>query len=222
MADLLSEVQDLLGGLSIAIGGQQAPLAIGGMISPGSYNPADGTAKVLFGSEMVNEADDSTPDAPKLVPPVESPPYPIATQSLGAQFGPTGGERCFVLPVDGGGIIFLVHYDDSPGVDAGEHLIRHPAHIKSKLHLKNDGSTTLGAETQVQVVAPQVYLGERSSNGNDGVVRLEDLQNATNAIISAVQTAFNTFARTVQPGSGAPAPNVQSVTAQASDVSFSA
>lgn len=222
MADLLAEVQDLLGGLSIALGAQHAPIAIAGMITPGSYNPADGTATVLFGSEMVNEADDSTADAPKLVPPVESPPYPIATQSLGAQFGPTGGERCFVLPVDGGGLIFLAHYDDSPGVAAGEHLIRHPAHTASKLYLKNDGSTTLGAKTQVQVVAPRVLLGERNANGNDGVVRLADLQNATNAVISAVQTAFNSFATHVQPGTGAPAPTVQPVTAQASDVSFSA
>lgn len=219
---LAAEVADLIAGMGIALGGQHVPIAVAGLISAGSYDPANGTAKVLIGSEMVNPTDDSTPENISLQPPKEYGPYPIATQSLGAQFGPTGGERCFILPADGGGLIVLAHYDDSPGVAAGEHLIQHPAHTDSRFHVKNDGSTTLGGTTQVQVVAPKVFLGERSSSGNDGIVRESDLQTVSDAIIRAVQEAFNAFAQTVQPGSGVPPPTVSAVTAQSSDVSFTA
>jgi hypothetical protein len=65
-------------------------------------------------------------------------------------------------------------------------------------------------------------LGENDSSGNDGVMRQSDGQKLANDIINAVQQAINQGFLRTQPGTGFPAPTIQQVQAEASDITFSA
>lgn len=219
MAGLEAEIQDLLAGIGISQARHQPPGPLACMIADGTYKPYLDTAEVRIGWNMVQYDDDGNVIPPEKV--ATFGPFPILNMP-GEQTGVIGGERCWLLPVAGGAVIVLASYDEAPGVAAGEKIHRQPAHTDSYLHHKNDGTSVHSAEKRVIVTAPKVCLGENDSSGNDGVVRESDLQAVTNAIIKAVQTAFNQFARTVQPGSGTPPPTVGQVQAESSTITFSA
>ena len=216
---LEAQVQDAVSGMGMVAARGQGPHAEHGMIVNGSFDPKLGTVKVLFGSDML-QFDASG----NLLPVDQLPargPYPLLTPWLGVQGAPVGGERCVVIPAAGSWVVAITHWDDSPGIEAGEFIAQSMRFPDSHLHLKNDGSAVHKAQTVAIVTAPQVLLGETSLSGSDGVVRQSDLQSAIDALQSAVQTALNTLAQTVQAGGGVPAPSVASTTVQASSITFS-
>lgn len=216
---LEAQVQDAVSGMGMVAARGQSPHAEHGMIVNGSFDPRLGTVKVLFGSDMLQY------DASENLIPVDQlparGPYPLLTPWLGVQGGPVGGERCVAIPAAGSWVVAVTHWDDSPGIEAGEFIAQSMRFPDSHLHLKNDGSTVLKGQTVSIVTAPQVLLGETSASGNDGVVRQADLQAAIDALQNAVQTALDTLAQAVQPGSGVPAPDVASTTVTASSITFS-
>lgn len=216
---LRSELQDEIAGQGLAAARHHAPLPVACLIADSTFDPKNDTAEVFIGSEFVQYDDDGNPIPLSQVPTYG--PFPIINPP-GQQKGLVGGERCFVIPVEGGGIIALASYDDAPGVESGEWIQQHRAHPDSQFYLKNDGTAVHQAEKRAIVTAPRVCLGENDSSGNDGVVREADLQKAVNDVIKAVQQAFNQGFLTVQPGSGAPPPTVGQVQAQASEITFSA
>lgn len=217
---LESELQDFTAHIGLAAGRHMPPAGVAGLIADGTYDPKYGTVKVYIGSEMLQYDDEGNLKDFTALPPYG--PFPLLATHIGQQGAPTGGERCYLIPVEGGALVAIAHFDDSPGIPAGEHITQHPAHTSSHFHLKNDGSSVHSAETIAIVTAPQVLLGEKQSSGNDGVVREADLQKGLDDLKKAVQQALNQLAQTVQSGSGVAAPSVDSVTAQASQVSFSA
>lgn len=219
MAHLGAEIQDLLSGVAISQNRHQPPGAIACLIADGTYNPQNDTAEVRIGWEMIQYDGDGA-----VIPPEKTPtkgPFPIIN-APGEQTGLIGGERCWLFPVAGGALIVLTSYNEAPAVPAGEKKYSQPSHPDNYLHLKNDGTSVHSAEKRAIVTAPRVCLGESDSSGNDGVVRLTDDQATTDAILKVVQQAFNQLCKTLQPGSGVPPPTVQSVTAQASKITFSA
>ncbi len=216
---LEAEVQDAVSGMGMVAARGQAPHAQHGMIVNGSFDPKLGTVKVLFGSDMI-QYDASG----NLIPVDQLPargPYPLLVPWLGVQGAPVGGERCVVIPAAGTWVVAMTHWDDSPGIEAGEFIAQSMRFPDSHLHLKNDGTSVHKGQTAAIVTGPQVYLGEMTSQGADGVVRQSDLQLAINALQQAVQTALNTLAQTVQPGGGVPAPDVADTTVQASTITHS-
>lgn len=217
---LRAELQDEIAGVGLAAMRHEGPLPVACFIADGTFDPKNDTAEVWIGSEMVQYD-----DAGDLIPKEKLPtfgPFPVINLP-GQQKGLVGGERCYVIPVDGGGLIALASYDDAPAVNPGEWMQQHRAHPDSQFYLKNDGTAVHSAQKRAIVTGPRVCLGEDDSSGDDGVVRKSDLQKAIDdALHTAVQNAFNEFSRTVQPGSGAPPPTVAQVHVQSSEVTFSA
>lgn len=213
------EMQDEVAGMGIALARHHAPAPVACLIANGTFDPKTDTAEVHIGAELIRYDDDGN-----LIPADKIPtfgPFPIINVP-GQQKGVVGGERCFVIPVDGGGIIALASYDDAPGIDAGEWMQRHQAHPDSQFYLKNDGTAVHSAETRAIVTAPRVCLGEGDSSGNDGVMRESDGQKLADDLKKHVQDALNQLARIVQLGSGVAAPTIEQTTAQGSSVTFSA
>jgi hypothetical protein len=67
----------------------------------------------------------------------------------------------------------------------------------------------------------KILIGKGGLGAPDSVMTQSDAQTLANAIIESVQTAFNTFAATVQSGSGVPPPTVGPVTATGSSITES-
>lgn len=218
---IIGAAQDMLAGIHTSEARWRAPMPMLCCISNGTYDATTDTACVWIQAEMVNYDADGN-----LIPAQQFGPYPIARHHYGEQSGPNGGEQCYVFPVEGGGIIQLAGFKDAfanwGGVQASEWRMLHPQHPTSYFYLKNDGTNWMSAEGSAVVIAPQVFLGESQSSGNDGIVRYSDLQTVVNNVIQAVQNAFDTVIPTLEAGSGGTPPTVQSVQSQSSRVSFSA
>jgi hypothetical protein len=168
--------------------------------------------------------DSSEPDSQ----PVIHRDVPLLTNHIGDQGGPIGNERAILFPIeDSHTFVALLFCDDqdSPQAAAGEkhlHLRSQDMQIALACFLKiQQDATRIGHQRKVTVLAPQVVLGMDESEDPNGIVRKQDLQKAVDdALQTAVQNAFNAFARTVQPGSGAPPPTVAHVTAESSTNAF--
>jgi hypothetical protein len=80
--------------------------------------------------------------------------------------------------------------------------------------------TILGLPSGKRIIiddaAGDILIGEAGLTANDRVMTESKTQTLANAILSAVQTAFDTFAATVESGSGAPPPTLGTVTASGS------
>lgn len=216
----LAESLDFVANVGMVADRQGAPTVQHGLIVDGSFDPTLGTVKVRFGADMLETDVDGN-----LLPVDQLPargPYPLLTPFIGQQGAPTGGERCIAIPADGSWVVAITHWDDSPGILAGEWIARHPRFTQSHFHLKNDGSSVHSAETMAIVTGPQVLLGEMTPIPGDSVVRQSDLQQAVNDVLSVVSRALEQLAQQVQPGSGVPAPSIAGVTATGSDISHSA
>jgi hypothetical protein len=195
--------------------GQAPPNGIEGLIQPGSYNPADGTVSVRVGGTIGLPAGDF--DQELVIPSVR-----VNTPGIGIQAGPTGDERVILHPIEGGFTCTYVHdLDDSPGANAGEIVQVQRLDSSTFTKLLTGGINSIGASTQANIIAPQVALGyDQPDTSNDGVVRYEDLNNNTIAIINAVQAAFNQLCTQIQSGQGVPPPQVQTPTPTASETVF--
>lgn len=203
----------------------QSPVSMGyeGFVVPGSFDPKDGTVHVTIGNTYA--IDQNEFDSPLTLPNIR-----IATGHVGMMGGPIGGERVALHPIEGGFIATLYHdEDDVPGLKAGEWcamLRQDPAVLGNQpqptfIKLQNDGVARIGGQNNIALISPQVTLGFDGNPQNTlGVVRQSDLQDVADKIIKAVQTAFNNFAKTVQPGSGVPAPTLDKQTAGSSSSVF--
>ena len=209
--------EDLIS-LAVQISKQNQPTSDGleGTVAPGSYNPADGTISVRVGNTISNPGDEF--DTEMVIPNVR-----VMTNGIGVQSGPSGDERVVLHKIEGGYVASHVHdLDDSPGAGAGEIWSQQRLDPSTFSKLLSGGIHSLGASTQINAIAPQVALGyDQPDTSTDGVVRLEDMQNYGNAIISAVQAAFNQLCLTIQSGPGVPSPQVQQPTPTASQTTFS-
>jgi hypothetical protein len=194
-----------------------------GIVYPGSWNPSDSTIQVVIGTTGTLD-DGATPADNQVLNPT---PIPLLNTSLNAQGGPVGLERVILLQFEGGPIAILKHdADDSPGVPSGEHhtYLRSSDRgtiVDSFVKVQSD-ATRLGHEQKVSVLSPIVVLGADEQSDDLAIVRLGDLQNATNAIIASVQSAMDALCERIQPGSGVAPPAIGSVTPTASETSYTA
>jgi hypothetical protein len=99
---------------------KQQPKSFEGIIVPGSYKPENGTVEVVFTHT------DSIPQG-TVVGPFSHPIYPLLSPVYQMQAGPRGGERCQIIPREGGtyGVLLEHDTDDSPNTPAGEFWYLH-------------------------------------------------------------------------------------------------
>lgn len=196
--------------------------AIEGLAVPGSYRPSDGTVDVMESHTATLSASDG--DTPANEPIIHK-SVPILTPMVGHQSGPIGNERCILIPVKGAWRVIFDHdEDDSVQAPQGEKWIHLQDKDKNKVAQSfvkvQADAVRLGHTQKATILAPQVILGQDTADDSLGIVRKTDDQQTTNAILQAVQTALNAFAKTVQSGPGVPPPTIGQVTAQASNTSF--
>jgi Phage protein Gp138 N-terminal domain len=74
------------------------------------------------------------------------------------------------------------------------------------LQITPDGHINLIAPTGISLLAPSVSLGENTTDPNNSMVRVGDLQEYTDNLKGLIQAAINNLSARVQGGSGVPAP----------------
>ena len=206
--------------------------AIEGVVIPGTWSAATGTAQVQILETMAIPQDGG--DAPVIVQAKQ-----LSTQ-WGAQYGPVGNERCILFRTGEGWAYLIIHdYDDVPMPPSGETWnIHYGPNIQANAAIKmtNDGSAagdgkggvsitlaeliTLATAGGLKVVcddnAGVVSLGSTGLNSNQGVVRKSDLQTAINNVIANTNMAISQLAARLQGGAGVAPSTVSAVTATGS------
>lgn len=198
------------------------PSPLEGIVVPGSWNPQKATVHILVGT--TGALDPSEPDSQ----PIIHRDVPLLTNHIGDQGGPIGNERAILFPIeDQHTFVAMLFCDDqdSPQAAAGEkhlHLRAQDVQLALACFLKiQSDATRIGHQQKVTVLAPQVILGMDDASDDDALCRKKDVQKAVDdALQTAVQNAFNQFARTVQPGSGVAPPTVDRVSVDASTNAF--
>jgi hypothetical protein len=115
--------------------------------------------------------------------------------------------------------------DDSPNAQPGEWH----AHLRDTDQSRvtvcfvavQQDATRVSHDQKCVVIAPIVVLAKEDAVDGEQIVRKKDLQQAVDDAIANTQDALNQLANMVQAGDGVPAPNIDNVTAEASDTSYS-
>jgi len=200
---------------------EQSPIALEGTIMANTYLSKDGTCSVLINDTAAADTDNG--DAPVVVSGIR-----ISSPHVGDQTGPDGDERVHLTMTQSGFKADMYHLaEKSLNVPAGERMITKKKRITLKtnaggiLDLNDSTKSYTFASPKGLVVtlddnANEVFLGKNGLSSSDAVVTSTDLQEAVNAIIQSVQTAFQQFAVTVQGGSGVAPPTIAGVTASGS------
>jgi len=220
---------------------QQSPPDQCGTIMKGTWNPADGTAEVLYDNTAAVFTDQGK--APSIVR------MKIDVPHVGDQTGPDGDERVHIQVAEDGLTAKMIHGpDDSPGAVVGQRLISRKKWIQ--LQTVAGGIVDLNDTTKVYTVKSpgghmltmddggkavtmksagglavilndntgKIELGKDGLSQPDSVMTQTDAQTLANSLVASVQAAFATFAAHVQSGQGTTPPTVSGVTAQGSQV----
>lgn len=197
-------------------------LPVEGLVVPGTWDPVNKTVHVQVGHTLTLINDENGDQI------LTHQPIPLLTPFVGAHGGPVGNERCIVFPFDGGKVCLLFAGHENvpePSIPSGElhgyFRNRDNTANETRFTKVQDDATRVGHDQAVIVESPQFLVGMEQSADDNALVRKEDLQQAINDVTNYVQQAFDNFAKVVQAGSGAPPPNVQQATAQASQTSYS-
>lgn len=200
----------------------QQRIAVAVKVVPNSWDPVEGTVRVISGNGIVDQ-DGADPDAD----PLFFEPVPISSMHIGVQGGPIGFERGVAIPVDDGWRVLLDHGpDDSPNAQAGEfhaHLRSMDENQTRSCYVKvQTDAVRLSHTKRICALAQTVELGQENI-ARDGyrISRDSDVQQAINDLRQAVQNVINSLCQHVQPGTGIPPPQVASVTAHGSQTAFS-
>lgn len=192
-----------------------------GLVVPGSWDPAQKTVHVQVGHTLTLIKDENGDQV------INHQPVPLLTPFVGLHGGPVGNERCIIIPFMGGVAAILFAGSErqpEPSVPSGElhgYYRNADGTVQRERFAKiQQDATRLGHDQAVIVESPQHLVGMETSADDNAVVRKKDLQRAIDDALSAVHQAMQQGYSACQPGSGVPTPQIQQVTTQASQTSY--